>query len=480
MKNKSGWLIIVLISSVQLAMLLIAVLVLFSWFSSKTEETVRNQVCGDNQIIARYVVSESKAAGIRDIRDRNSKDYQRLASIVSRIEMPNNGFICIVDSLTGMTICPLAGETNFTKANLADVIFYPIRSGSNSEPSALLDTISNRLDQRTALGRMEFKGFDHFVSAEYLPQINSILVVGQQRNSLIAKTSGAMMYAKRIVFAVTLSIGIACLGMFLSILNRQEVQAKSVEKGLEKQVSRRERELVQTQNAVIFGLAKLAESRDNDTGDHLDRIKSYVTILASDLASIDPEIDEAFVNNLALASSLHDIGKVGIPDSILLKPGRLSVEEREVMELHTLIGGECLEAIQARLGYNNVFMHTARQVAYYHHEKWTGEGYPHGLREEEIPLVARIVAVADVYDALTSKRPYKQPMSHLESKSIILSGSGSHFDPEIVSAFLRHEDKFESISRNQLELTDDDVRSEFQALCERAHDSEDVTETLPS
>jgi response regulator RpfG family c-di-GMP phosphodiesterase len=140
------------------------------------------------------------------------------------------------------------------------------------------------------------------------------------------------------------------------------------------------------------------------------------------------------------------------------------------MELHTLIGGECLEAIQSRLG-TNLFMHTAKQVAYYHHERWDGKGYPHGLSEGEIPLVARIVAVADVYDALTSKRPYKEPMTHLESKSIILSGTSTQFDPEIVDAFLRHEDEFEAVSRAQLTLTDDDVRSDFHVLCERAQQS---------
>jgi len=300
-----------------------------------------------------------------------------------------------------------------------------------------------------------------------MPQLNSILVVGQQRDRLIASNARAIAYAKQIVFATILFIGFACLGMFVSILNRQQVQSRTVEQGLKKEVSRRERELVQTQNAVIFGLAKLAESRDNDTGEHLDRIQSYVTILSEDLSHHIGEIDEAFIHNLALASSLHDIGKVGIPDSILLKPGRLTPQEREVMELHALIGGECLEAIQARLGNNSVFMHTAKQVAYYHHERWDGCGYPHGLSEEEIPLVARIVAVADVYDALTSKRPYKNPMSHLESKSIILAGSGSHFDPEVVSAFLRHEDKFETISRAQQELADVDVKNEYRELCER-------------
>ena len=104
----------------------------------------------------------------------------------------------------------------------------------------------------------------------------------------------------------------------------------------------------------------------------------------------------------------------------------------------------------------------------YHHERWDGGGYPHGLSEDEIPLVARIVAVADVYDALTSKRPYKEPMSHLKSKTIVVGGSGSQFDPEVVAAFLRHEEEFEAISRTQLQLTDEDVRSDFHVLCERA------------
>ena len=127
----------------------------------------------------------------------------------------------------------------------------------------------------------------------------------------------------------------------------------------------------------------------------------------------------------------------------------------------------------------NVFMHTAKQIAYDHHERWGGKGYPHALSENEIPLVARIVAVADVYDALTSKRPYKNPMTHIESKAIIMSGSGSHFDPEVVSAFMRHEDKFEAISRGQLSLTDEDVLSDFHLLCERAGKSTDQTLTSP-
>jgi HD-GYP domain-containing protein (c-di-GMP phosphodiesterase class II) len=168
--------------------------------------------------------------------------------------------------------------------------------------------------------------------------------------------------------------------------------------------------------------------------------------LANDLKGLHDEIDDEYIHNLGIASSLHDIGKVGIPDSILLKPGKLTSLERSIMEKHTTIGGECLEAIGSKLGEND-FLLMAREVAYWHHEQWDGGGYPHKLVEDEIPISARIVAVADVYDALTSRRPYKRGMSHTESRSIILSGSGQKFDPEIVSAFLRHEDEFKKIAR---------------------------------
>ena len=151
--------------------------------------------------------------------------------------------------------------------------------------------------------------------------------------------SSLVRYAHQIAFALTLLMGLVCTCLIAVILNRMSANVDITNQGLQQQVSQREQELVKTKNAVIFGLAKLAESRDNDTGEHLERIRSYVTILANDLLNRNPHLDEAWVHNLGLASSLHDIGKVGIPDSILLKPGRLTQEEREVMELHTLIGG---------------------------------------------------------------------------------------------------------------------------------------------
>lgn len=471
MKNRPGWLFVILISSVQLALLLIAVMSMFSWFSHQIEETVGRQACGENQALTQQVFSAIETAEIRNIRT-NGKDYDRLLATLSQIKIPNNGFVCVIDSRTGETLCQDPRHSIQLGRNSGKFLLQPLTKNSNLK-IPLLESISSQPGLRHVDGRVVVDDIEYFASGEFLPQLNSVLLIGQPTKKSLAGMSSLVRYAHQIAFALTLLMGLVCTCLIAVILNRMSANVDITNQGLQQQVSQREQELVKTKNAVIFGLAKLAESRDNDTGEHLERIRSYVTILANDLLNRNPHLDEAWVHNLGLASSLHDIGKVGIPDSILLKPGRLTQEEREVMELHTLIGGECLEAIQSRLG-NNLFMHTAKQVAYYHHERWDGTGYPHGLTETKIPLVARIVAVADVYDALTSKRPYKQPMDHLESKAIILSGSGSQFDPEVVDAFIRHEEEFQTISRTQLQLSDEEVRSDFHVLCERAQKLKEV------
>ena len=453
---------------------MIAVKLLSSWFRNQTEETVGLQACNDNTALTQQIVNSIESAKIRDIRE-SGEDLDQLCKILSDIKIPNEGFSCVINANTGETLCYGDfgnGDSSFP-SDFARVTLHSLATTSELE-IPLLKSISSQQGLRHADGRIKIEGQDHFASGEYLPQLSSILLIGQPTKTSMAGMSSLVSYAGKFAFGLTLLMGLVGMCLIAVILNRTSNSVDNLNEGLEQQVSERENELVKTQNAVIFGLAKLAESRDNDTGEHLDRIRSYVTILAKDLSGHIPELNQEAVHNLGLASSLHDIGKVGIPDSILLKPGRLTKEEREVMQLHTLIGGECLEAIQSRLG-NNVFMHTAKQVAYYHHERWDGKGYPHGLAENEIPLVARIVAVADVYDALTSKRPYKDPMSHLESKTIILSGSGSQFDPEVVAAFTRHEEQFETISKSQLALTDQDVLSDFHVLCERAQNSKETS-----
>ena len=227
---------------------------------------------------------------------------------------------------------------------------------------------------------------------------------------------------------------VATLGAAVAV-SRRENRSAEIHANLEDTVQQQTRSLMITRDAVIFGLAKLAEYRDYDTGGHLDRIRDYVVVLARKLRHRYPEIDEAYIANLALASSLHDIGKVGIPDAILLKPGPLDARDRKIMEAHTEIGAQCLAAIKARLGEDD-FLQMAQDIALCHHEHVDGKGYPRGLRGDEIPLAARIVAVADVYDALRSERVYKRSLPHNQAKQIIVSEAGKQFDWSVAHAFL--------------------------------------------
>lgn len=207
-------------------------------------------------------------------------------------------------------------------------------------------------------------------------------------------------------------------------------------------------DLVRTRDAVVFGLAKLADSRDPETGEHLERISLYSTRLAAEVQR-DPRfrhrVDKAFVHSIGLSSALHDIGKVGVRDDILRKPARLNADERRNMETHCQIGGECIEQIERRLGPSN-FLAMAREIALYHHERWDGSGYPHGLAGGDIPLAARIVALADVYDALSSRRVYKAPLPHEQCVQAIRESAASHFDPHLVEIFLRIEGSFREIA----------------------------------
>lgn len=194
---------------------------------------------------------------------------------------------------------------------------------------------------------------------------------------------------------------------------------------------------LETRGLTIFALARLAESRDPETGEHLERVRNYCRLLARQM-KLNPKfrdtIDDNYVQLIYETSPLHDIGKVAIPDSILLKPGRLTAEEFEVMKTHTIRGAETIAAMRNEFP-NARFLHMAHDIILSHHEKFDGRGYPHGLSGEQIPLCARIMAVADVYDALTSVRVYKPAYTHEEASAIILRDSGTHFDPDVVAAF---------------------------------------------
>jgi putative two-component system response regulator len=217
----------------------------------------------------------------------------------------------------------------------------------------------------------------------------------------------------------------------------------------QKMVAQQIREISEAQNATIFAMAKLAEYRDLDTGEHLERVREYCRFLAESLChhpSYDGQVTQEFIDCIQHAAPLHDIGKVAIPDSILQKPGKLSFEEFEVMKTHTIIGADNLQLV-----YNNypgnLFVGMGIEIALYHHERWDGTGYPDGLVGRNIPLPARIMALADFYDALRSDRCYRRGFTHEQTRNMILDGNGTHFDPELVSAFLRIEDIFIRLPR---------------------------------
>jgi len=235
---------------------------------------------------------------------------------------------------------------------------------------------------------------------------------------------------------------------------------------LEQEVQRRTREVVAIQDVAIQAMASLAETRDNETGNHIRRTQHYVKVLAEHLQD-HPRfrhfLSVATIELLFKSAPLHDIGKVGIPDHILLKPGRFSAEEFEIMKSHTTLGRDAIQRAEDQLGIRAEFLSLAKEIAYSHQEKWDGSGYPQGLVADAIPISARLMAVADVYDALISRRVYKAGMPHEQAVEIITQGRGSHFDPDICDAFLACCEQFQEIAQRFAD-TDQDMAVQLAAL----------------
>ena len=218
---------------------------------------------------------------------------------------------------------------------------------------------------------------------------------------------------------------------------------------LEREVANRTCEISAIQDVTILAMASLAETRDNETGNHIRRTQFYIKALAEKLKT-HPRfgffLSDDTIDKLFKSAPLHDIGKVGIPDRILLKPGRLEPEEFEIMKTHTTLGCEAIVHAEKQLGTQVDFLRFAKEIAYYHHEKWDGSGYPEGIGGDDIPISARLMAVADVYDALISRRVYKDGMPHEKAVEIVTEGRNRHFDPDIVDAFIKLLDEFKAIA----------------------------------
>ena len=235
---------------------------------------------------------------------------------------------------------------------------------------------------------------------------------------------------------------------------------------LEQEVERRTREVVAIQDVTIHVVTSLAETRDNETGNHIRRTQFYIRALAEKLRDhprFADYLNDRTIEMLFKSAPLHDVGKIGIPDRILLKPGRFTPEEFDLMKTHTTLGYNAIEIAEKRLGIKMDFLQTAKEIALSHQEKWDGSGYPQGLAGDAIPVSARLMAVADVYDALISRRVYKDGMPHEAAIKIMQEGRGSHFDPDMLDAFLDIQDEIRTIAgRYRDEDTDiDKKRSEL-------------------
>lgn len=214
-----------------------------------------------------------------------------------------------------------------------------------------------------------------------------------------------------------------------------------------------------SQDLTIVALGSIAETRDNETGNHIHRTRAYVRVMTQRLAPLQryrTTVSEDQWTMIWKSAPLHDIGKVGIPDHILMKPGKLTAEEFAVMKAHPAIGRDALRDAETRMGTEGTFLSVAKEIAYGHHERWDGSGYPQGLRGEAIPLAARLMALADVYDALIHKRVYKPAWSHAEAIDMIREGRGAHFDPSLVDCFMENTDEFRYIASRFSDEADED------------------------
>jgi putative two-component system response regulator len=298
----------------------------------------------------------------------------------------------------------------------------------------LLDIMLPGIDGYETCRRLKSSLFDGKV------QVIMISAASSQEEQFRAFEAGADAYMVKPVDANVLRSEVQlhlrlreAIGRLASI--EAEIQSRRAE--LQRLVEDRERQIGATQDVAVFAIARVAESRDEETGEHVIRVRSYSRVLAEELAKSDRyrrQIDEQFLRDLYRSSPLHDIGKVAISDTILLKAGRLTAKEFELVKIHTIHGADILDAVVSH-SQSGDFLAMAAAIAKHHHEWFNGTGYPERLEGEEIPLAARIVAVADVFDALTSRRPYKLAFPPADARRIIHAESGSHFDPAVVKAF---------------------------------------------
>lgn len=362
--------------------------------------------------------------------------WEAAQELVEQYKLPQETGLVVLDRF-GRIVCHpgLRANPNLRNIDYSEVVMTLQPGGdkvsvAGIEPGRVLTGEADLLSGRTTLLVM------------YNDKTEARIVAHQSAAGMATLeqrlTSGFMLWGG---LAGLLVLGVSLVGSVVLVRRYDTYLARANER-LEAEVELRTQKGLAIRNGLIFGLAKLADYRDTDTGRHLERIARYCELIGGALIGRHHEVDAAWIEGLKLASSMHDIGKVGIPDAILLKRGPLTLQERQLMELHPLIGADTLVAIRKRVGDDDL-INMSIQVTLSHHERYDGTGYPYGLSGEQIPLAARIVALADVYDALTSDRVYREAGTHEEAVEAIRRERGTHFDPLVVDAFLRSLKGFE-------------------------------------
>ncbi|MGL4434448.1 MAG: response regulator [Giesbergeria sp.] len=315
-----------------------------------------------------------------------------------------------------------------------------IAASENKPDLILLDIMMPEMDGYEVLRRLQFNP-----DTESIPVI-FLTAMSASDDETVGLELGAVDYITK---PINPAITLARVRNHLQLKRAHDILANH-NHYLELEVARRTREVAELQDVTIRAMASLAETRDNETGNHIQRTQHYVKALALRLKNhprFSDELTDAAIEMIYKSAPLHDIGKVGIPDRILLKPGKLTAEEFEIMKRHPALGLEAIVKAESETSQSNPFFRYAKEIAYSHQEKWDGSGYPQGLVGNTIPLSARLMAVADVYDALISVRVYKSAFSHEEAVRIIFEGRGSHFDPDLVDTFMELSEEFRAIAQ---------------------------------
>jgi response regulator RpfG family c-di-GMP phosphodiesterase len=382
-------------------------------------------------------------------RGKNTEDIFHTLNIILRRVIPFNrlALTTLNSDINMVTIKLVASDRDIflREGDSFDVNNSPLRKSAKGKDVLNINNLNEYLQSHPESSCTELLIEEGMNSSLVLPLIVNNLTRGFlifSSEQIDAFQESHITFLKSIVGQISLSIQ---RGELL-----YEIEQHS--KNLEDLVELRSRQVIKTQKTTIFALSRLAETRDPETGNHLDRMRSYSVLLAQMLKYIGnhSEITNQYLRDLYDSSILHDIGKVGIPDVILLKDGFLSDNEFQIMKQHTSIGYESLKMASKDLGEDS-FLNMALEITLYHHERWDGKGYPTALAGKEIPLSARIVAIADIYDALTSKRPYKEAYSSEKSFNI-MKKEHYRFDPEIFEIFCDNYDEFNKI---RTQLSDD-------------------------